>query len=110
MCEVVFLKDSFEAMSEDRVPKSSSAGLGSGRPGSAGRHTCLAWSLSGRGQRSLNDQGPDKLLAEVLAVDNRGSLATRSETLLPVSTDTQATLASMLLLFKIAKRCVLGDY
>lgn len=51
MCEVLFLNDLFEAMSEDRVPKTSfscespSAGAGRGLRGSADRHTGLAEGL-----------------------------------------------------------------
>lgn len=128
MCGVLFLKDLFEAISEDRVPNASCscesplAGAGRGLRGSADRHTGLAESLSrilhGRGQRSLGNQGPDKyrcsvrfkLLTELLTVDNRDNLATGTETLLPFRTHKQATVVSMFLLSKLENRCVLEDY
>lgn len=128
MCEVLFLKDLFEAMSEDRVPKAScsceSPSTEAGRElrGSADRHTGLTESLSctphGRGQRSLDDQGPDeyrcsvgfKILAELLTVDNRDNLAKGTETLLPFRTHKEATVVSMFMLPKLANRCILEDY
>lgn len=128
MCVVLFLKDLFEAMSEDRVPNAScscespSAGAGRGLQGSADRHTGLAESLSSiphcRGQRSLGKQGPDKyrcsvrfkLFTELLTVDNRDNLAKGTETLLPFRTHKQASVVSMFLLSKLANRCVLKDY
>lgn len=128
MCGLLFLKDLFAAMSEDRVPKAScsceslSAGAGRGLRGSADRHNLLAESLfctpHGRGQRSPDSQGPDKyrcsfrfkLLVELLTVDNQDSLAKGTEAPLLFRTHKLATVASIFLLSKRTNRCVYEDF